>query len=95
MQILPSAHCQTRIALPTWLKQCGVTIKKGAYGSDNFYPNFAKVLTVFFVLDIVILDQYKVDFDDHFNAYVVVPSTHRSFVRFDHLKDHSILYTCT
>ena len=98
LQSIPDAHHDTKIARPTWVKQCGVTIKNGAYlitGSDNFYPVFSEVITVFFVLDIVILElsRYTVDyFDDHFNAYVVLPSTQRSFIRFDRLRDHSILH---
>lgn len=58
MQIIPNMHHDTRIAWPTWLKQHGVTIKKGAFvisGTDNFFPIFAKVIDVLLILDIVIL----------------------------------------
>ena len=98
MQIIPNMHPQTRIARPTWVKQHGITIKKGAFvitGSDDFYPVFAKIIALLFVLDLVILEvsEYTVDyFDDHFNAYVVVPSTQKSFIRFDQLRDHSLLH---
>lgn len=98
VQIIPDVHHETRIARPTWVKQHGVTIKKGAFiitGSDNFYPIFAKVIDVLLVLDIVILEvlHYTVDyFDSHYNAYVVVPSSQKSLINFDQLRDHSILH---
>ena len=97
MQIIPNMHHDTRIARPTWVKQHGVTIKKGAFiisVNCNFYAIFAKVIDVLLIVivDILEVSRYTDYFDNHFHAYVVFPSSQKSLICFDQLQDHSLLH---
>ena len=62
---------------------------------DDHFPVFSMVLDVLVLCDIVVLHicHCKTDFfDDHYHAYAVLLSQHKSFVRFNDVLDSTILH---